>query len=345
MPKAAVAAAPPVLNLREPHNAVVVGNIHKVRESVASLFTDPFQIDDDHKDPQIDWSRIQVVVMIDRTCPGPLKSRWEGAAKESGVPVITGYNKSTILQRLEQRFKVIDEDEKAPEPVKTQSGRQAPVDAPPEPPKPALSGGLGGLLEEAQRLVKDKEEAEAMALRQMERADSLANTVENLTDNLAAARAKIKALEEMAPGQTEEEVAKRLEDAIATATKDLKRQVSGLTSTSQEKERQLRKLEERNEKAKEELAKSREKYDEAIKEAEGAKHNEIRTLSRRGQLMIAMSLFTYLIPLIEEGDDDNLIVEMEKAVSILFQENKIKAGAMHYAKNLEGLVKAIKNQR
>ena len=346
MPKFETTAAPPVFNLRTPKSAIVVGNIIKIRESVASLFEDPIQIDDDHKDPQIDWSLVRAVILIDRICPGPLKARWEEAARGAGVPVIGGYTKSGVRQRLDQRFKVIDEELVA---AVAPKARQALIATPPPEPESRIAAatatGLGGLLEEAQRLVKDKEEAEAMALRQMERADSLAATVESLSDNLAAARVQIQALEELAPDQLEEEVESRLAEAVDAETKELKRQLTGLNSAVQDKDRQIRKLEERNEKAKEEVAKAKAKYDEAVAEGAKSKSNEMKAMGRRGQLMIAMSLFTYLIPMIEEGDDDDLIVEMEKAVSILFQENKIKAGAMHYVKNLESLVKALKNQR
>lgn len=336
------------LNLKEKGNAVVVGNIDKLRESVASMFNEPIQASDDLREPSVDWNRVKLVILIDRTCTATLKGRWEAAAKDHGVPVVCGDDKSNIMKRIEQRFEVLNEEPETHDVATINQNQHQPYHTitstpPPEPEsKLAMPTKLSGLLEEAQKLEQAKEDAENAALKAMERADRLEIEKDSLHDRLVDAQKKIKELEATGPEKIEAEVQKRLRKEVDEQTRELKQQLAGVNNALKEKTKLIERAEERVERAKEEVAKAKQEAEDARKDAEKLKKEKLKELGRRGQLLMAMHIFAHIIPLTDAEEDADLLEEFEKAVQILFKEKKVRLGTEHFLGALSALVKGTK---
>jgi hypothetical protein len=174
--------------LTRPLTVLVVGCIDDISKSVGKLFENPRYADDRNDNP--DTTGLDLIVVITKAVSHKLIEHWHAYGRNHDILVINGDSKSTIIERLNEMATIL-EPQKKPEPTlnsvsvpwdpkQALVSKSAPDPSPLTAPPAAAGSSIMSFMAEVQGLQKAKDAAEAMALKEMERADDLLQELERV---------------------------------------------------------------------------------------------------------------------------------------------------------------------
>jgi len=246
--------------LTRPLTALVVGCIDDISQSVGKLFDNP-RYADDRNTP--DTSGLDLIVVITKAVSHRLIEHWHAFGRDHGILVINGDSKSTVIERLNEMATILEPQKSEPRlnavPV-SYDPKQALISTPQPDPSPlsvtappAGGSSISAFMAEVQGLQQAKEEAEAVALKEMERADKLSRDLE-------AARKEIPTQDAISD-RIEKAVEKRAMGLVLDRTRSLDAELKQTRKTLEDKIKEVGRAEKRKEKAEEAKVKSQEEID------------------------------------------------------------------------------------
>ena len=245
--------------LTRPLTALIVGCIDDISKSVGKLFDNPRYADDRNNNP--DMAGLDVIVVITKAVSHKLIEHWHQVGRENDILVINGDSKSTVIERLNEMVTILEPKVSEPRlnsvPVSYDPNQHVEV-TPPSPPTLQSSTAPAGssitaFMAEVQGLQKGKEEAEAVALKEMERADRLERELEDLRKSIPS--------DESISDRIEKAVEKRADGLAVQKTREIDAELRQTRKTLEEKIKEVGRSEKRREKAEEAKAKSQEEID------------------------------------------------------------------------------------
>lgn len=307
--------------LTRPLTALIVGCIDDISKSVGKLFDNPRYTDDRNNNPNTD--DLDLIVVITKAVSHRLIEHWHEFGRTHDILVVNGDSKSTIIERLNELATILEPQKSEPrlKVVPVSYNPSQPVEVAPQPSAPPQSStapagsSISAFMAEVQGLQKAKEEAEAVALKEMERADKiqaeLDATLKKIPDEAEIQR------------RIEEAVEKRADGLAIQKTREIDSELKQLRKTLEEKIKEVGRAEKRKEKAEEEKRKAQETIDnleEEIDELKAVK-SKLSITPHKLRLMMYMSQLTAAML----SCPDKVLTRFERMFSLLEEDTEINA--------------------
>ena len=248
--------------LTRPLTVLIVGCIDDISKSVGKLFDNP-RYADDRNTPDI--SGLDLIVVITKAVSHRLIEHWHAFGRDHDILVINGDSKSTVIARLNEMATILEPQKSEPRlnavPISYDPNQHVEVAPQPtprlhEPPQSSTApagSSITAFMAEVQGLQKGKEEAEAVALKEMERADRLERELEDLRKSIPS--------DESVADRIEQAVEKRADGLAIQKTREIDAELKQTRKTLEDKIKEVGRVEKRREKAEEAKTRSQEEID------------------------------------------------------------------------------------
>jgi uncharacterized phage infection (PIP) family protein YhgE len=317
--------------LTRPLTALVVGCIDDISKSVGKLFDNPRYADDRNNNP--DTTGLDVIVVITKAVSHKLIEHWHAFGREHDILVINGDSKSTVIERMNEMVTILEPQRSEPRlnavPISYDPKQPAAPAPKPEPvttPAPSAGSSISAFMAEVQGLQKSKDEAEAHALKEMERADQLAAELKEVRQQIPR--------EEDLQKRVDEAVEKRADGLAVQKTREIESELKQTRKTLEDKIKEVGRAEKRLEKAEEAKRRSQEVIDDLEDEIDQLKEVESKmTISaRKLKLMMHMSHLTATML----ASPDKLLNRFDKILRACEEDQEIASVMTEVAMNATG---------
>lgn len=250
--------------LTRPLTVLIVGCIDDITHSVGKMFENPQYTGDKKVGTNPKLEGLDLIIVVTKAVSHRLIEHWHEYGREHDILVVNGDSKSTITERLNGLVTILEPPRK-PEPklnvVPIGYDPSQSLDAgkpDPEGPKivvPSSTSGsaVAAFMAEFQETQKAKEEAEALALKAMERADNLDVALKKLKKKIPT--------DESIQERIDEAVEKRVDGLVLNRTRELTSDLKKDRKALEEKIKEVGRTEKRKQKADAEKLKAQDEID------------------------------------------------------------------------------------
>lgn len=260
------------VTLTRPLNALVVGGIDDLAKSVGRLFDNPRYTEDTVAKREL-VEDLDVIVVVTKAVSHRLIEFWHSYGREHDVLVVSGDDKSTVVQRINELATILEPPPPAEPELNTVKINYDPNQRPEPEPAPSsesqrtktapAGSSIASFMEEVRGLQEAKELAEQEALEAMEKAEKFEKQLKEREDKSEELAEKVVEYE----AQLKEERATTSEkfSKLESELKQLRKTVDGKVDLAKREERKRLRADEERRKAQEEIDRLEEEKDDLLK--------------------------------------------------------------------------------